>query len=183
MSLRNSREYLEKYKNLKNGYYDYTVEGYEYNLYTIFEDNSGWIRVVIVDFNNQSHLTEEQVTDVKLHDGVINQLRTDCEYNVLASAEVFKKPYNEWLQYPHNMYVHRSMKYFSSIKNTMNNQGSTLVSFNISTPPMQYIKPSEIDIGFGSGKVGDTLFAYGSIGQNGFFQSFSGSGRGAVYVR
>ncbi len=182
MSLNNSRQYLEKYTNLRNGYYDYKIDGIDYNLYTMFEDNSGWIKVVTVNAENNFHLTEESVIDVKLHDGIINQLRTDYEYNVMASAIQFKLPYNEWLRYPHNMYVHKTMEHFSSVKSTIENPGSNFISFDVNKPPMT-IRANDTSLGFGNGTVGDTVFAYGRHGYNGFFQSFSGAGYGAVYVR
>jgi hypothetical protein len=183
MSLQNSKEYLKKYENLKNGYYEYKIDGYVHNLYTIFEDRTGWIKVSTVDANNNHHLNHDNVTNVKVHDGVINLLRTDYEYNVMAKVNYFNLPFNEWLRYPHIMYVHSSMTEFHSTKTTAENPNSTFVSFDLNSPPMKNIRPNDINIGFGNGNVGDTLFSYGCNGRNGFFQSFSGSGSGELYVR
>jgi len=182
MYYHNSKQYLDRFENLQNGFYEYRVDNTVVNLYTIFEDRSGWICTTVVDWNNNLHCTEAAVDNVKPHDYVINQLRTDQEYNVMAVAEVFKRPFNEWLRYPHIMYVHNSMKEYSSTRITSEIENSNMISFDLNQPPTR-VGHSARTIGFGNGQVGDTVFGFGGIDSDGFFQSFSGSGRGLVYVR
>jgi hypothetical protein len=174
---------MEKYSNLHNGYYEYTVDNEVLNLYTRFEDNSGWIRVITVDWNSNTHLTENSILDIKLSDYQINLLRTQSfEYNVLAEVDAFKSPFNEWLRYPHTMFIHNSMSEFSSTLPAISIVNSNLVNTKDSTPPYA-IKQDALSIGFGSGNLGDTFFSLGCENRNGFFQSFSGAGRGSVFVR
>jgi hypothetical protein len=185
MEFTNSKQYLEKYNNLKDGYYEYTISGFKRNLYTKFEDRSGWIRVVVVDWNNRDHINRDEVVDIKLNDYNINFLRSDdYEYNIMASAEVFKEPFNEWLRYPHNMYVHKSMSEFNSVELAKNIPNSNLVSIDINAKPLAiYQDNQDLCFGGGSSGIGDTFFAYGRAARNGMVQSFCGSARGAVYVR
>lgn len=183
MIFRNSYQYLEKYDKLKNGFYEYQINDAKHSLYTIFENRSGWIKVVDVNWNNNLHLNENSVNDVKISDDSINLLRTNhFDYNVMASAENFKSPMNDWLRYPNNIYIHKSMEYFSSITPAMNINNSNYVSLELSKSPMK-IYQLEQDIGFGSGSCGDTFFSFGSKNYNGFYQNFSGPGKGSVFVR
>jgi hypothetical protein len=183
MNFSNSKSYMEKYSNLTNGYYEYTIDSTVVNLYTRFEDNSGWIRVITVDWNRSEHLTANSIPDIKLHDYQINLLRSQLfEYNVLAEADAFKSPFNDWLRYPHTVYIHNTMTEFNStaLANTIPN--SNAVSLKDSGRPI-VIKQDDQSIGFGSGNLGDTFFSLGCEDRKGFFQSFSGAGRGSVFVR
>jgi hypothetical protein len=185
MGFSNSRQYLEKYKNLKDGYYEYLINGTTRNLYTKFEDSSGWIRVVVIDWDNRDHVNRDEIVNVKLNDHDINFLRSDeFDYNIMASAEIFKDPFNEWIRYPHNMYVHKSMIEFNSISLASAIPNSNLVSIDLNAPPLAIYQDTQ-DIGFGGGSsgIGDTFFAYNREGRNGLVQSFCGSARGAIYVR
>lgn len=183
MNFPNSKSYMENYNNLTNGYYEYTVGGEVLNLYTRFEDKSGWIRIVTVDWNSSEHLTTNSIPDAKLNDYQINLLRSlDFEYNVLAEADAFKAPFNDWLRYPHTMYIHNTMTEFSSTALAHTVPNSNVVSLKESTRPIA-IKQDDRSVGFGSGNLGDTFFSFGCEGRNGFFQSFSGAGRGSVFVR
>lgn len=178
-----SQEYLEDYNDLRDGYYEYFVAGEHVNLQTIFSDRSGWIRVIEVDWDNNYHLNDEEVKDIKLSDVHINQLMTTHnEYNIMAKVDRFKWPFNEWLEYPFKMYVHNSMERFSSVTPAMDIKNSNLLSIDLNQPPVKtWQQPSE-NIGFGI-DAGDTFLAYGDRNRNGFIQSFSGTGKGAVYVR
>lgn len=174
---------MENYSNLTNGYYEYTLDNEVLNLYTRFEDNSGWIRVVTVDWNNSDHLIANSIPDIKLCDYQINLLRTQSfEYNVLAEVDAFKSTFNEWLRYPHTMFIHNSMAEFNSTALAKNITNSNVVSLTETDRPMS-IKQDEQSLGFGSGNLGDTFFSLGCENRNGFFQSFSGAGRGSVFVR
>lgn len=183
MNYNNSYDYLQKFDNLKNGFYEYQVNGNNITAYTVFEDRSGWIRVSIVDWNSQSHLNAGSVQDVKIDDDAINSLRTTHhEYNVKAEAHSFKAPFNDWLRYPHTLFVHNTMQKFSSVERASSIKNSNLVSLDENSKPIA-IRQGFKSIGFGDGNCGDTFYAYGCDNQNGFYQSFSGAGLGYVFVR
>jgi len=178
-----SYDYLCDYHYLKDGYYEYFVGGEHVNLQTVFSDGSGWIRVAEVDWDNNNHLNDQKVKDVKLSDAQINQLMTkNNEYNIMAKVDCFKWPFNEWLEFPFKMYVHNSIEKFSSITPAMDIKNSNLLSIDPNSSPIRvWQQPSE-NIGFGI-DAGDTFLAYGDHNRNGFVQSFSGTGKGALYVR
>lgn len=180
---KNSSDYLTEFNNLVDGNYEYTVGNEVVSLYTIFSDRSGWIEVVNVSGSTDMHLNADAVDGVKLSDEMINILRTDkYKYNVRASAETFTPRNNEWLTYPHTMYVHNSMSTFSSVLQTCNNPNSNLVSVSVDADPIR-LRQGVNSIGFGESDCGDTFFSYGSRNHNGFYQSFSGNASGKVYIR
>lgn len=176
-------EYLKLEYDLNNDYYEYYIAGQHLNLYTHFENKECWVKVVTVG-NNQAHMNEDAVDDVKVSDEIINILRTDTfTYSMMAEVEEYQRPYNEWLSYPFRMYVHNSMEHFSSITPAIEIKNSNLVSVDINMPPVNISQNYNTTIGFGDMTCGDTFFGYGGKNMNGFTQSFSGSGSGSVYVR
>lgn len=185
MHFEHSRDYLAKYETLKNGYYEYKINGEYYkHIYTEFEDRSGWMRVSVIDWSNKEHINADEVWNVKLSDNDINILLSkDHTYSIKAVAEIYKWPFNEWIRYPHCLYVHNSIEKFSSIDYAKNIKNSNLVSLDDQSDPI-LVDQHSADLGFGSSQ-GDTFFAYGGSGDVdlGLFQSFSGPGRGAVFVR
>ena len=176
-------DYKKQYDTLKDGYYEYYVCGEYINLLTIWENGIPWIRVVEVDWNNRDHINADAVRDIKPDDEVINQLRTyNTAYNLMAQVDKFKIPTNLWLTYPHRMFVHSRMERFSSVDNVSLITGSNLLSFTeLDAPQKVNIQWDDHTVGFGTTQ-GDQFFAYGSS-KDGFCQDFSGSGKGAVYVR
>lgn len=177
-----SYEYLEKYKDLKDGFYSYYIHGEYHNIMTRFSDGSGWMRVVEVDWNSVDHIDDDAVHDVKLSDADINFLLTDnFEYSILAEVDRMKWPYNEYATWPLRMYVHNSIVEFSSVSKVIDIRGANLVSLDENQKPIECLTNSD-EIGFGT-SIGDTLVSYGATNKNGFVQSFCGAGKGAVYVR
>ena len=180
---KNSSDYLTEFRNLADGNYEYLIGNEVVSLYTIFGDRSGWIEVVNVSGSTDVHLNADAVDGVKLSDEMIDRLRTDKHrYNVRASSENFTPRNNEWLSYPHSMYVHMSMSTFSSVLRTYDNPNSNLVSVSVDADPIR-LQQGVNSIGFGESDCGDTFFSYGANNQTGFFQSFSGNASGKVYVR
>ena len=178
-----SAEYLASYEGLKDGYYEYWVDGTAHLLFTRMEDESGWIRVATVDWNTQDHIDDDFVPNIKPSDDIINALRTDVhDFNVLAEAHQFKSPFNEWVRYPVQVTVHNTMERFSSVDQVSDIKHANRVSFNGNKVLDVYQHAHSRNIGFGTDQ-GDSYFAYGNENRMGFAQEFSGSGRGEVFVR
>ena len=176
-------QYLEQFSDLSDGYYEYYVANQSLNLYTHFENKECWVKVITVN-DNQEHLNEDAVDNIKLSDEIINILRTDhFSYSIMAEVEHYQRPYNDWLQYPFRTYIHNSMERFSSITPAIEIKNSNLVSTRTSADPCRIQQVGNSTIGFGEMNCGDTFFGYGSTQSNGFVQSFSGTGTGTVYVR
>ena len=171
-------QYLDTYKDLKDGYYEYYIAGDYYSFITHWCKKTGpWVRIVEVDWNNNQHCDTDAVDDVKPHDDVIQQLLTKQRYNCKAVVDKFKQPTNTWLTYPHIQYMY--IEKWSSDQPVNNN----IVSFDFNSDPKQV--NTEWDLGvfnFGTAQ-GDQYFAYGHSNRNGFVQDFSGAGKGVVYVR
>ena len=181
-----SYQYLEAYNNLQNGHYEYNVAGQTVELYTIFENNEGWIRAVDISSENNLHINEQFVPGVKQSDEVIDALlTTNFEYSIMTVADTFGANANDrWLTYPRYMYVHSSIERFSSTTPSHDIENSCLLSLDSNTPPLNVMLDAVRNTyAFGNGNIGDTFFGYGSNIGNGFFQSFSGPGKGSVYVR
>lgn len=180
----NSYQYLEAYNDLRDGYYEYWIDGRSELIQTRFSDKSGWMKVVDVDWNSKEHINEDHVRNIKLSDHAINQLRSyHYDSNVMAEINCVKAPFNEWVEYPLRMYVHYSMDRFSSVEYVRDITNANLVSLH---PSKNFVSTwqgeNNHNIGFGSDH-GDTFFAYGDETRDGFVQSFSGAGKGAVFVR
>ena len=184
MTYTNALDYQAKFDNLKNGYYEYYVCGEHLNLLTVWDQGIPWIRVVEVDWNNNDHINDGAVQNIKPDDEVINLLRTsEYEYNVCATVDRFQVPTNLWLNYPHIMYVHQSMERFSSTSSVLEIPNSNCISFDQYQPPHKVDNQWDVNtVGFGTTQ-GDQYFAYGRTDRNGFVQDFSGAGKGVVYVR
>jgi hypothetical protein len=181
---KNSYEYQCHFNDLSDGLYDYEICGQDVQLFTIFSDKSGWVKVVDVLLNNNLHINSEWVDDVKISDEMINQLRTDhYEYTTRAEVDCFRPQQNEWLKYPYSMYIHKTMDRFSSVTYAYDIKNSDLVSMRLEDHPIKIKQFKNESVGFGDLNSGDTIFTYGAINKNGFYQSFSGSGNGRVYVR
>ena len=174
-------DYINKYNDLENGYYEYFVNGEFHHLLTIWCPDTGpWIRVVEVDWNNNNHCTQESVKDIKPHDDIIRGLITDQDYNARATVDVFKSPFNKWIRYPHNQYMHINNWHSENVVQQTNNN---LISLDYTDKPhlinVEWC-PDVINFGI---TQGDQYFGYGQQSRFGFVQDFSGAGKGSVYVR
>lgn len=171
-------DYLNNYTGLRDGYYEYYINGEHYSLITHWCATTGpWVRVVEVDWNNNHHCSSDAVVDIKPHDTVINSLLSKQKYNCKAVVEKFKDPTNTWLQYPHVQYIQIQ---------TWNSEGAVTnncISLDYNSEPRTVNTQWDVNAyNFGTSQ-GDQYFAYGHSNKPGFVQDFSGAGKGAVYVR
>lgn len=150
----------------------------------LFNLVDGWMCVGIIG-DSREHLTSYGVPGVKLDDIEINQLRKRSTryYNFKVTVTDFKKPKNDWIDYPYTLYLTKDYK-FSSTQNANEIPNSNVISLSENEDPIT-IKQKLGSIGFGCGDCGDTFFAYGSVDENrtGLFQSFSGSGMGHIWIK
>lgn len=150
----------------------------------LYEKIDGWTCVALVSSDNRLHLNSNKVEGVKLSDDEINELRSDSiYYNIKAVATDFLKPKNDWIDYPHTLYL--TNKYvFSSIELSTKIKYSNLISLSEDSDAMDILQ-KEGSIGFGCGNCGDTFFAYGAVDENvnGLNQSFSGAGSGSIWIK
>lgn len=152
-------------------------------LYSVEDD---WTCVVVISNKNRLHLNREAVPGVKLSDGEINscrKARNSGYYNFKILAHDFDGVKNQWLDYPHTMYLTEDYQ-FNSTELAKNIEYSNRISLDGKTDPIDIFQKS-VSLSFGCGDCGDTFFSYGSTdpNYNGLFQSFSGSGIGSIWIR
>lgn len=150
----------------------------------LFKVEDGWTCVAIISSSNRLHLNSEAVTGIKLSDKEINSLRSESSYyNFKVLAHDFDGVKNQWLEYPHGMYLTKDYE-FNAVEIASNIEYSNRISLDIESDPIDiFQKP--VSLSFGCGDCGDTFFSYGSTdpNYNGLFQSFSGSGDGSIWIR
>lgn len=139
-----------------------------------------WKRVAVVDWNNNDHLNSEAVKDVKLSDQDINELMVKGD--IWCQVDAWRSPYNSWLPWPHDMFVH-DIEFFSSVIPANKIKNASRLSYGTRDNPVECdMTFDNSTLGFGFA-AGDTFWGYGDWNKPGFTQHFSGAGRGAVYVR
>lgn len=159
-------------------YQKYHILGQTYDILT----RGDWKRVVTTDFTN-SHLNQAEVPNIKLSDDVINALLTnDHEYSIWCTVDQWQIPFNQWAEWPHNMYVHNSIERWDSQAPSEKIKNSNLLSTSLNTPPVATDNTGDGGYTFGFAG-GDTYYSYGCPDRNGLVQHFSGPGRGSIYVR
>ena len=176
-------EYLDQNVNLDNGYYEYYIAGQHLNLYTCFDNQEPWLKVIDIDHESDSHINSSAVDGVKVSDDVINSLITkNHEYSIMAVADKFTSTYNEWLTYPHRIYVHNTIERWASDVLAIDIPNSNLLSLNTHSKPIAIASDNQ-SLSFGSCRLGDTFFCYGRKGQPGLAQAFTGPGSGSIWIR
>lgn len=152
----------------------------------LFKVEDEWTCVAIISSSNRLHLNRDAVPGIKLSDNEINSCRRACNtdyYNFKVLAHDFDGVKNQWLDYPHVMYLTKDYE-FNAIEPASNIEYSNRISLDIESDPIDiFQKP--VSLSFGCGDCGDTFFSYGSTdpNYNGLFQSFSGSGDGSIWIR